>query len=81
MADSEGEERRRKTAMLGGLTLAIALAGAVLLAIFAGSRAGPGFPFVTLFAVSAFPLVLAELILWFGRRQARLDRQYGHFED
>ncbi len=78
--ETEREERWRKTAWLGGITLAVAFAGALLLAIL-GSRAGSGLSFVTLFAVSAFPLVLAALILWFARRQAGLDRHYGHFED
>lgn len=81
MADSEGEERWGKTATLGGVALGLAFGGALVLAIMAGWTTGSGFPFVTLFAVGAFPLVLAALILWFAKRQAGIDRQFGHFED
>jgi putative solute:sodium symporter small subunit len=81
MSDIDQTERWRDTARL---TLAVVVALILVVLFFVSLVEAPergGYPLGLVVAVSGLPLAATLLVFWFARRQERIDRRHGLYED
>lgn len=81
MSDVGQSERWGETARL---SLAVVVALVVLVLFFVSlveEPAAQSFPIGLVVAVTGLPAAIALLVFWFARRQERIDRRHGLYED
>lgn len=81
MSDIDQTERWRDTARLM-LAVIVALVVAVLFFVSLVEAPGPGgYPIGLVAAVIGLPAAITLLVFWYTRRQERIDRRHGLYED
>ena len=81
MSDIDQTQRWRDTARL---TLAVVVVLVIVVLIFASLVEAPdrtGYPLGLVVAVTGLPVAITLLVFWFTRRQERIDRRHGLYED
>ena len=81
MTDMNYAQRWRETGILAAATVAVAAIAILLFLSFAGSSEAEGYPTGFVLAATILPFLLVFLVFWAVRRQERIDRRYGLFED
>jgi putative solute:sodium symporter small subunit len=81
MSDIEQTGRWRATARLA---LAVVVVLVILVLFFVSLVEAPdqaGYPLGLVVAVSGLPAAITLLVFWYARRQERIDRRHGLYED
>ena len=81
MSGTERNERWRSTARLSLAAIALLVLVVLFFLTLVETPDAGGYPLGFVLAASGLPLAGVLLIFWVGRRQERIDRQHGVYED